>query len=162
MMDNLVEIKEGQIYEGTISLSGSDDVKRRWIVVSPFGKTHIHSIDNPAELHCWPLSLIHEGLRNGKLRLIETSMNHPILLLQREKETYGIRDTHLGLEGDSLEKMFTLLQDAAESGKPYTLYAAGEIMEFIKRSAPATEHYSESQARVSHILETWNSSSYIV
>ena len=71
-MDKSIKLEEGQIYEGTISLSGNDGLKRRWIVVSPFGKTHIHSIDDPTDLHCWPASLVQEGVHNGRMKLVET------------------------------------------------------------------------------------------
>ena len=48
-----MEFSEGQIYTGNISMSGGNHgPTRSWIVVSPFNKTHIHSIDEP-------LSLIH-------------------------------------------------------------------------------------------------------
>jgi hypothetical protein len=156
-MDISMNIEEGQIYEGTISLTGSEGRQRRWIVVAPFGKTQIHSIDDPTDLRCWPVALIEEGLRNGRLKLVGKDPNHPILQLQRDKEAHNIRDPHLGLRGERMEKMFSLLQEAAESDKSYTPYVAGEILEFMNRTALRSDRYSELEADVCHILTAWSS-----
>ena len=136
-------IKEGQIYEGTISISGGGDVPRRWIVVSPFGKTHIHSIDNPLELHCWPAPLIEEGLKKGLVSLVGEEPEHPMVELQRDKEALAIHDTHLGLDNNSANRMLDLLQTAAENGKETAPYVAGEILSSLERSNFSEEDHNE-------------------
>ncbi len=157
-----MEIKEGQIYEGTISLSGSEDEKRRWIVVSPFGKTQIHAIDDPTEPHCWPMSLIQDGLRSGRLKFIETCLTHPVLKLQRAKEAMNIRDIHLGFSEETLNKMLELLEDAAGTGKVYTPYAAGEILEFMTRSTFSPVYCHEVELQVNNIVKDWGNTAEAV
>jgi len=130
-----MKFREGQIFKGTISLSGgSDGPTRHWIVVSPFNKTHIHSIDDPLDLHCWPLFSAQKGIEGGYLKLIETNINHPVMQLQREKEKFDINDVHMGLHDKSLNKMFLLLEHAVANGLAYAPYAAGEILAFIDRA----------------------------
>jgi len=151
-----MELKEGQIYEGHVSLSGAEGPMRRWIVVAPFNKTHIHSIDNPIELHCWPTSVIHQGIRTGRLKLLDTDPGHPVVRLQRAKEAFGIKDTHLGLRGESLNKMLGLLGVAVAMGEDYAPYIAGEILALIK-SAPHTRARLESvKTQVYQHLQEWD------
>jgi len=123
-----MKLEEGQIYEGDVSLSGELGPHRVWIVVAPFGRTHLHSIDDPLDLHCLTLDAAHRSVANGTLQLIDTNPEHPVLALQREKERRGIQDTHLGLSGKSLHTMSQLLHDAVEAGESYAPYAAGEIL----------------------------------
>jgi hypothetical protein len=145
-------IKEGQIYEGSISISGDQDISRTWIVVSPFGKTHIHSIDDPLELHCWPAPLIEEGLKKGLLTLIGEEPRHPMVKLQREKEAMQIRDTHLGLNNDTVNRMLDLLQTAAEQDADTAPYVAGEILSSLERSNFSEEDRSEIEFLVNEQL----------
>jgi hypothetical protein len=134
---------EGQILKGNITMSGGNDgPTRNWIVVSPFNKTHIHSIDDPLELHCWPLFSAQKGIEGGYLDLIGTDINHPVIQLQREKEKLGIHDAHMGLQEESLEKMFQLLEQAVEKGFSYAPYVAGEILAFTD-SVDNSEKQSE-------------------
>jgi hypothetical protein len=150
-------IKEGQIYEGAISISGSDDVPRKWIVVSPFGKLHIHSIDNPLELHCWPAPLIEEGLKNGQVYLIGDEPEHPMVKLQREKEALELHDTHLGLDNDSANRMLDLLQTATENGTETAPYIAGEILSSLERSNFSEEDRNEIEFLVNEQLNRLHS-----
>ena len=154
-MDKAVNLQEGQIYEGSISLTGHEGQTRRWIVVAPFGKTHIHAIDNPTDLRCWPAALVEAGVRSGKLNLVETNPQHPVLALQRDKEAHNLQDLHLGFHGDALEKMLALLQEAATADKAYTPYAAGEILEFLKRTALRPERRKRFKDKVQKIIMNW-------
>lgn len=145
-------IKEGQIYEGSISISGDQDISRTWIVVSPFGKTHIHSIDDPLDLHCWPAPLIEEGLRKGLISLVGEEPEHPMVRLQREKETMQIHDTHLGLDGERVNRMLDLLQNATERGADTAPYVAGEILSSLDRSNFSEEDRNEIEFLVNEQL----------
>lgn len=145
-------IKEGQIYEGSISISGDQDISRTWIVVSPFGKTHIHSIDDPLDLHCWPAPLIEEGLRKGLISLVGEEPEHPMVRLQREKETLQIQDTHLGLDDERVNRMLDLLQNATERGADTAPYVAGEILSSLDRSNFSEEDRNEIEFLVNEQL----------
>jgi hypothetical protein len=129
-----MKLQEGQVYEGRISLTGGEGPLRRWLVVAPFGKTHIHSVDDPLETHCWPVTAISEGLAAGRVSLIGYDPDHPMIRLQRAKEACGIRDAALGLPRDMLEKMVALLKQALVEDREVALYAAGEIIELIQRT----------------------------
>jgi len=150
-----MEFSEGQIYKGNISMSGGDDgPTRSWIVVSPFNKTHIHSIDEPLDLHCWPLFSAQKGLEGGYLKLIKTDINHPVILLQRAKEQFGVDDLHLGLKGEPLIKMFCLLEHAVETCQPYATYAAGEILTFTQSAYHTEKEVTDIMNRVDENLQT--------
>lgn len=135
-----MKLEEGQIYRGGVSVSGEAGPEREWIIVAPFGKTHAHSIDNPLELHCLPVAAVLKGVENGMLRLVGEDGDHPVLRLQRAKETQGVRDAHLGLYGARMDKMLALLDDAVKSGRDYAPYAAGEVMALIN---PAMYRYED-------------------
>ena len=130
-----MQLEEGQIYEGGISISGGDGPFRRWLVVSPFGKTHIHTIDDPLELHCWPVTLVESGIESGRLRYVGKSPDHPAIEVQRIKEKLGIRDAHLGISEHCLERLLAALCAAVESGADYAPYLAGEILSAAAHSA---------------------------
>lgn len=145
-----MEFTEGQIYRGNISLSGGNDgPTQSWIIISPFEKIHIHSIDDPLDLHCWPLFPAQKGLEGGYLKLIETNIQHPVMCLQRAKEKLGISDIHMGLQGESLGRMFELLGQAVATSQPYALYAAGEILAFMG-------HANHSKKEMANIKEQVN------
>jgi hypothetical protein len=129
-----VKLQEGQVYEGHVSLSGGEGPLRRWLVVAPFGKTHIHSIDNPLSTHCWPAWAISEGMAAERARLVDFCPDHPMIRLQRAKEVWGIRDTALGLPRQALEQMVALMRQAMTDDKDMAVYAAGEIIELLKRT----------------------------
>ncbi len=152
-----MELEEGEIYEGAISLSGGEGPPHRWIVVAPFGKKHIHSIDDPAELHCWPLSVAQRGLEEGRLRYVGQEPGHPVLHLQRLKEAADIPDVHLGLHGEAVEKMLSLLEQAAEQGETHAPYAAAEIKAFIVRSSFPDQEMERLRERVDQLLSLWRS-----
>lgn len=149
-------LQEGQVYEGGISLSGGDGPFHRWIVVSPFGKTHIHSIDDPLNQHCWPATLIVQGIRSGRLRQTGYEPEHPAVLLQRVKESFGLRDTHLSLTDKTINGMIELIQDAAHKGMNYTPYAVGELFAHMKMTAISQSRADAITQGVNGILEQWN------
>lgn len=147
-----MQLEEGQIYEGDISLSGSEGPHRRWIVISPFGRTHIHSLDDPLHLHCWPLSALVDGLKAGRVKLVDTAPEHPLIQLQRRKEAAGLADVHLGLKGTAMERMFELLETAVTEDAPYVQHAAGEIIAFAARSLYSEAELETIQVRVEGLL----------
>ena len=151
-----MEISEGEIYEGGVSPSGDDGPIRRWIVISPFGKTHAHSIDNPLDTHCLPLGAAIKGITDGKLKRIDTQIDHPILQLQRIKETLGIRDTHLGIHGKSLDRMLELLEQAVNSGANYAPYVAGEIFRLVNKVFYTTDEVEAMRQRIEQLLAQWH------
>ena len=126
-----MKLQPGDIYEGPITSFGHEGEQSRWIVISPFGKTHLHSIDNPFHLHCMPLAIAEQAVDEGRLKLVEQDANHPVMELQHEKERLGISDSHLGLRGEQLKKMLTLMRDAAEENRTYFPYAVGELLSFV-------------------------------
>lgn len=142
-----MNLQEGQIYEGRVSLTGGEGPLHRWLVVAPFGKTHVHSIDDPLDTHCWPAFAISEGLAERRVSLVGDDPEHPMIRLQRAKEAWDIRDAALGLPRDKLEKMFALMKQALMEDAEVALYAAGEIIELMQRTplpgaqAKAIERY---------------------
>ncbi len=126
-----MELQPGSIYEGSIGSFGHEGALSRWIVISPFGKTHCHSIDDPFQLHCMPLAIACKAVEEGSLTLLEHAPYHPVMELQREKERMGISDSHLGLSGAQLKKMLDLLHAAAANDQPYLSYAVGELLSFV-------------------------------
>lgn len=146
-------LEEGQIYEGGISLSGDDGPFRRWLVVAPFGKTHIHSIDDPLDLHCWPVTLVEWGVESGRLSYVDKQPDHSALEVQRIKERLGIRDVHLSISEHSLERLLDALCDAVEAGADYAPYLAGEILSAALRSALMVGHSEQIVARVHSLLK---------
>lgn len=142
-----MKLEEGQVYEGTISISGGEGPFRRWIVVAPFGKTHIHCVDDPLDLHCWPAPLIQYGIESGRMRYVDHQPEHPAIRVQRIKETLGVRDAHMSVSETSLERMLGALRSALMGGEDYAPYLAGEILAAAARS-PLLLHRRE------HILGT--------
>jgi len=129
-----MQLQEGQMLEGAISLSGEEGPWHRWIVVAPFGKTHIHSIDHPEELHCWPIHVARQGIDSGRLKLTGDAPDHPVLQLQREKEARGIDDTHIAPTEAAVESLVALLEEAVGAGAPFIPYLVGEIRTHLIRS----------------------------
>lgn len=148
-----MELEEGQIYEGTLSISGGDGPHRRWLVVSPFGKTHIHCVDDPLDLHCWPASLIEPGIESGRLRYVGMDPAHPGIRVQRLKETLGIRDVHLSINEGQLERLLTALRSAVAAEADYAPYLAGEILSVVARSALLLDRQEGIATTVHCILE---------
>lgn len=147
-----MQLEEGQIYEGGISISGGDGPFRRWLVVSPFGKTHIHSIDDPLELHCWPVTLVESGIESGRLRYVGEALDHPAIAVQRVKEKLGVRDTHLSISQQSLERLLDALRTATDAGAEHALYLAGEILSAVSRSALLMNQREQLTATVYAVL----------
>lgn len=140
-----MKFSEGQIFEGSISLSGENiGPTRRWIVISPFNKIYLCSIDEPLELHYLPIYAAEKGVERGYIELAETDIDHPLIRLQRDKEMCELRDIHLGLHGESLNKMFRLLEHAVKYNVSYAPYTAGEILTFID----CDYHCDESALRI--------------
>lgn len=127
-----MKLQPGDIYEGPITSFGHEGERSRWIVISPFGKTHCHSIDDPFDLHCMPLAIARQAVYDGRLVLVEHAAHHPVMELQREKERLGISDSHLGLRGEQLNRMIKLLRRAAHDNRDYLAYAIGELLSFVK------------------------------
>lgn len=148
-----MELEEGQIYEGTLSISGGDGPFRRWLVVSPFGKTHIHCIDDPLDLHCWPASLVEPGIESGRLRYVGKDPEHPGIRVQRLKEALGVRDVHLSINDRQLDRLLGALRSAVAAEADYAPYLAGEILSAVARSALLLERQEAIAASVHDILE---------
>jgi len=148
-----MQLQEGQIYAGTLSISGGDGPFRRWIVVAPFGKTHIHSIDDPLDLHCWPASLVEPGVESGRLQYVDTAADHPALRVQRLKETLGVRDAHLSIDDRQLERLLDALRAAVNAGHDTAPYLAGEILGAVARSAALLERDTVIADTVHAILD---------
>ncbi|MCG6937380.1 MAG: hypothetical protein LJE83_04315 [Gammaproteobacteria bacterium] len=150
-----MEFIEGQIFKGNITISGNNDgPTNSWIVISPFNKIHIHSIDDPLDLHCWPLDAARKGLEGGYLKLISTDIEHPVIQLQRAKEKFGVSDIHMGLHGELLEMMFELLGHAVANAIAYAPFAAGEILAFSDRALLSKQELAEIRKRVNEHLHT--------
>ena len=150
-----MRLEEGQIYEGPVAALGAEGPVQRWIIVSPFGKTHGHSIGDPMELHCMPLGIAQRAIEDGRLVLIGTDLTHPTIRLQRIKETLRLEDTHLGLHGDSLERMLVLMEDAARQGDECAPYAAGEVLALMSEPRQSPEEIAAVVARVERAMTAW-------
>ena len=146
-------LKEGQVYEGRVSLSGGEGRLHRWLVVAPFGKYHIHSIDDPAELHCWPLSVIHHGLAQGRMAYLGDRPDHPVLKLQRAKEARGLKDCHLGLRGQAVVSMMAILEEAVAAGAAYVPYAASETLALLDRTRYSEDEVAALARRIAGLLD---------
>lgn len=129
-----MDIVEGQIYEGPVSALGSEGPPMRWIVVSPFGKRHAHSLGDPLELHCMPLGILLQNIELGALTLVDSAPDHPVIRLQRAKEARRLHDTHMGLYGETLAGMLALLDAAVTDAQDYAPFLAGEILTLLDRS----------------------------
>lgn len=147
-----MELEEGQIYEGNLSISGGDGPFRRWLVVSPFGKTHIHCIDDPLDLHCWPASLVPPALVAGRLRYVGKEPAHPAIHVQRLKERLGVHDVHLSINEHQLERLLDALRWAVGEADESAPYLAGEILSAAARSALLLERQATIAAAVHGIL----------
>lgn len=148
-----MELEEGQIYEGTLSISGGDGPFRRWLVVSPFGKTHIHCVDDPLDLHCWPASLVEPGIVSGRLHYAGKDTDHPGIRVQRLKEALGLRDVHLSINERQLDRLLDALRSAAAEEADYAPYLAGEILSAIARSALLLDRQDAITQSVHSILQ---------
>ncbi len=137
------EILEGQIFEGPVSALGGEGPQMRWIVVSPHGRAHAHCLSDPLDLHCMPLGIMRQAIAEGRLSLVETRLDHPVLRLQRAKEELGLEDTHMGLHGHLLRQMLKLLETAAAQGADYAPYLAGEILALF-----AASRYTDAEAEI--------------
>ena len=147
-----MELREGQVYEGMVSVSGEAGPLHRWIIVSPHGRTHAHSIDIPGELHCLSVATVLNSIENGRLKLVDYDPHHPVLELQRAKEAAGIRDAHLGLHGQSMEKMLGLLEEAVHEHLPYAPFAAGEILSLVNDAFYTHDEIEALTARVTALV----------
>ncbi len=152
-----MELEEGQLLRGTVSISGGDDGPcATWIVVAPHGKYHIHSIDNPLDLHCWPVYSAVHGLESGSMELLEVEPDHPMVQLQRAKERHGVEDAHLGLQDQMLDRMLLLLEEAVDTSAPYAHFAAGEILALTRRVILSGELRQQLEAQVHLLLNRLN------
>jgi hypothetical protein len=149
-----MSLLEGQIYEGEVSLMGDAGPLRRWLVVAPFGKIHIHSIDDPLDLHCWPAATMELGLASGRVRLVGHDAGHPVIRLQRLKEHYGIEDADLSLLNGNLAKMLALLRQLCEQDRELAVYAAGEVYALLPRTPLPDEQAESIKSEVAGLLDT--------
>lgn len=147
-----MQLEEGQVYEGGISISGDDGPFRRWLVVSPFGKTHIHCVDDPLDLHCWPVKLIEWGVESGRLSYVGKLSEHPAIQVQRVKEKLGVQDTHLSIPLSCIKLLIEALRAAVDSGEDYAVYLAGEIISSASHSALVQFHREQIISTVHAIL----------
>jgi hypothetical protein len=153
-----MELQEGEVYEGRISLTGGEGPLHRWLVIAPFGKTHIHSIDDPLDTHCWPASALINGLKEHRARRVDYQPNHPMLRLQRAKEAWDVRDTALGLSGERLHKMLALMKQALVEDRDVALYAAGEIITLLQRTPLSSEHSKAVERHIGRVLHRYGKS----
>jgi hypothetical protein len=149
-----VDIQEGHVYEGYVSALGGEGPLARWIVVSPFGKRHAHSIGDPLALHCMPFGILQQQVECGSLIFVASQPDHPVIRLQRVKEAHGLHDTHMGLCGEPLETMIALLQGAVAGAQDYAPYLAGEILSALDRTHHSDEQMEQIAQRVHRILSS--------
>lgn len=147
-----MNLEEGQIYEGSVSLMGDEGPLRTWLVIAPFGKLHIHSIDDPMDLHCWPAATLHMGEVAARVRLIGKDPDHPVIRLQRYKEALDIRDSDLGLADDNLDKMLKLVDHLFDEESEIAPYAAGEVLELTRRASLPQQHVESIEKRMTERL----------
>lgn len=65
---------------------------------------------------------------------MEPQPDHPIIRLQRVKETSGLVDIHKGLQGRLLKQALQLLDKSAAERADYTPYLAAEIIALVKET----------------------------
>lgn len=148
-----MNLREGQIYVGHVSLMGEEGPTRKWLVIAPFGKTHIHSIDDPLDLHCWPAITILRGLENDRVKLVGNNPDHPVIQLQQRKEAMAIKDSDLGLSNSNLHKMLILLQQLLDEGSQLAAYAAGEVFALLRRTPIPQAHAKSIERHIHHLLK---------
>jgi hypothetical protein len=153
-----MDLEEGQIYEGSVSLMGEEGPLRNWLVIAPFGKLHIHSIDDPLELHCWPAATLEMGVDAGRVRLVGMDNEHPVIRLQRMKEAMEIRDSDLGLSNENLHKMLQLLHRLFDEHSELAPYAAGEVFALMRRSPIPPPHVKSIERHIVNMLKAYTAS----
>lgn len=147
-----MQIAESQVYEGEVSAMGGDGPTMHWIVVSPFGKTHAHSIDDPQDLHCMPLGILQKCIDDQRLAHTDTLPSHPVIQLQRAKEARGLRDTHMGLHGEQLDVMLRFLKTSVAEGAEYAPYLAGEISALLATTELSVQEVASVREQIGAIL----------
>ena len=147
-----MRVSEGQIYEGALTALGAEGPNMRWLVISPQGKIHAHSLGDPLQLHCMPIGILEQCLAQGTLSYVETQLDHPIIRLQRAKQEFGISDAHLGLHGKQLQKMLQLLEYSVENAFDYVPHLAGEILSLVVRESISGDELRDLHAKVSSLL----------
>lgn len=150
-----MDLEEGQIYEGRVSLMGEEGPLRHWLVIAPFGKLHIHSVDDPLELHCWPAATLQLGDAAQRVRLVDKDTDHPVIRLQRRKEAMEIRDSDLGLSNDNLHKMLRLLHQLFDERSELAPYAAGEVFALMRRSPIPPPHIKSIERHIINMLRDY-------
>ena len=149
-----MEIVEGQVFEGTVTALGGEGPPMRWIVINPHGKMHAHSIADPLDLHCMPLGILQHCVTVGRLKLVGSQADHPVVRLQHAKVAHGLRDTHLGLQGDTLEKMLGLLESAVADRQDFAPFLAGEIFALTSKSQYSPAQMAAIRQRVERAVPT--------
>ena len=75
-----------------------------------------------------------------------------MLQLQRVKELHQVRDTHLGLAGDNIDKMLAILEDSIENQHEYAAYAAAEILTLLSESLCTPQEEQRVRSRVYELV----------
>lgn len=150
-----MDLQEGQVYEGSVSLMGEEGPLRHWLVIAPFGRLHIHSIDDPLELHCWPAATLELGLAGGRVRQVDSQPDHPVIRLQRLKEEMEIRDSDLGLSNENLHRMLQLLHRLFDEHSELAPYAAGEVFALMRRSPIPSSHVKSIERHIISMLKDY-------
>lgn len=143
---------EGMIFEGEVGAFGWPSALTRWITVAPFNKPELRSISDPLDLHAMPVVIASRAIALGQLIHIMTDSRHPLLELQRAKETLRIHDTHLGIVGNNLQQMLGLLETAVHYSTGYADYAAGEILAMLQRTALGASEFPQIVQRVNDLV----------
>ncbi len=80
------------------------------------------------------------------------ALDHPAIAVQRVKEKLGVRDTHLSISQQSLERLLDALRTATDAGEEHALYLAGEILSAVSRSAILINQREQLTATVYAVL----------
>lgn len=143
---------EGMIFEGEVGAFGWPSTFTRWITVAPFNKPELRSISDPLDLHAMPVVIASRTIAICQLVYVMTDSRHPIVELQRVKESLHIHDTHLGIVGNNLQQMLGLLEHAVHDNAAYTNYAAGEILAMLRNTPLGVSGFPQIVHRLNELV----------
>lgn len=129
-----MSLMEGQVFEGEVGSFGAEAPLQQWIVVSPFGKTCLHSITDSLEHRFMALATAQNAIEQGRLRYRSFDQDHPVVHLQRRKEQRDVRDTHMSADKLAVARMMALLDEAIKEGQDYAPFLAGEVLAMLERA----------------------------
>jgi hypothetical protein len=147
-----LSFEEGHIYEGDVTALGGEGPPQRWIAVAPFGKRALHSIGHPLDLHYMPVCVAADLITTNRLHTAGLDPHHPVVRLQRAKEFFNIRDTHMGIYENNLQEMINLLEEAIHTGEDYAVYAAGEILAMLKSADYQHRPIDDVKSTIRHLI----------